>query len=303
MPYHTTPRERDRRAAAGRIGAVGVIVLAAACGGAKGGRVPLNKASADRAPMATGAEAAAVRPESGSSSGKAAGVSSSAGAHAAEATPENRDPHGPKDLEAHIRWLESPKRDWFQRPAELIAALRLPADAVVADLGCGPGYLTRRLAHAVPKGIVYAVDVEPRQLYRLQEHLRTEEIPNVVPVLASLSDPHLPPGRLDLIIVLDTYHHFEDRERYLQTLARALKPGGRLAIVDYHKHKLPVGPPVDHKMAREVVLQEALQAGYALLEEPNVLPYQYFLVFGRPAARGARLPAHAPAPRAEAPVP
>jgi ubiquinone/menaquinone biosynthesis C-methylase UbiE len=296
------PTSRLRRAVAGRIRAVVVIALAAAwCVGSNGRWATPNAAGGDQPPSRAEAREAAAGSHTCVSSDQAAGLPGDARTRTADES-KNRDPHGPDDVEAHIRWLESSERDWFQKPAELITALRLPPDAVVADLGCGPGYLTRPLARAVPEGIVYAVDVEPRQLYRLQEYLRQDEIHNVVPTLASLSDPYLPPGRIDLILVVDTYHHFEDRERYLQTLARALKPSGRLAIVDYHKRELPVGPPVDHKMARDDVLREVLQAGYALLEEPEVLPYQYFLVFGRPGARGGHVPADGPTPPAEAPA-
>jgi SAM-dependent methyltransferase len=192
----------------------------------------------------------------------------------------NRDPHGPRDVFGHIQWLESSDRDSFQKPDEIVDALHLDPAAIVADLGCGPGYFTRRLARAVPRGLVYAVDVEPRQLYRLQEHVLADELHNVIPVLASPSDPHLPPGQIDVILVVDTYHHFDDRGSYLRTLARALKPHGRLAIVDYYKRTLPVGPPVDHKIARDEVLREVLDSGYTLLNEPSFLPYQYFLIFG-----------------------
>lgn len=198
----------------------------------------------------------------------------------------NRDPHGPADVGKHIAWLESPKRLSFQKPDEVIAALGLHPAAVVADLGCGPGAFARRLAKVVPQGLVYAVDVEPRQLYRLHEHLLAEELHNVVPVLSSLADPHLPPGEIDLILVVDTYHHFDDRGRYLHTLSRALKPEGRLAIVDYYKRPLPVGPPVDHKIARDQVIKEVQAAGYRLVEEPTFLPHQYFLVFSRANADG-----------------
>jgi len=216
-----------------------------------------------------------------------------AGALAAQDTrpasrPANRDPHGPADVDRYIRVLENPERDAWQRPDEVVAALRLHPDAVVADLGCGPGYFTRRLARAVPRGFVFAVDVEPAQLDRLNERLREEGIRNVVPVLATVDDPRLPPGVLDLLFVCDTYHHFEDRETYLPKLRRALKPEGRLVVVDFHKRPLPVGPPPEHKLAREVELEEVEAAGFVLLEEPTFLEYHYFLVFGLP--RGAPRP-------------
>jgi len=194
----------------------------------------------------------------------------------------NRDPHGPADLDAHIRHLEDPARDAYQKPEEVIRALGLDPKAVVADVGCGPGYFTLRLARAVPQGLVLAVDVEPRQLDRLRQRLHAEGATNVVPVLASVDDPYLPPARFDLILVVDTYHHFEDRREYLAKLGRALEPGGRLVIIDYFKRELPVGPPVEHKIAREEVLKEVEAAGFKLIDEPSFLPYQYFLIFERP---------------------
>lgn len=213
-----------------------------------------------------------------------------------QASEVNRDPHGPQNVDRYITSLESAERDSFQKPEEVIAALGLHPAAVVADLGCGPGYFTRRLAKAVPNGLVYAVDVEPRQLYRLHEHLRAEGLHNVVPVLASLADPHLPPGQIDLILVVDTYHHFDDRMHYLSTLTRTLKPNGHLVIIDYYKRALPVGPPSDHKIARDDIVREVEEAGYRLEREPTFLPYQYFLVFGRADAATPPAPSTAAAP-------
>lgn len=191
----------------------------------------------------------------------------------------NRDLHGPADVEAYIRHLESSDRDPWQRPDEVIAVLQLRADAWVADVGSGPGYFTRRLARAVPQGVVFAVDVEPRQLDRLNEHLRGDGLRNVVPVLAPLDDPRLPPRLFDLVLVVNTYHHFPERVRYLERLRDVLRPAGRLVVIDYHKRELPVGPPPEHKIEREVVIEEARQAGFTLTDAPDFLPYQYFLVF------------------------
>jgi ubiquinone/menaquinone biosynthesis C-methylase UbiE len=198
----------------------------------------------------------------------------------------NRDPHGPRDVEAYIRHLEDPQRDSYQMPDAVVRALALRPQALVADVGCGPGYFTRRLAVAVPDGVVFAVDVEPRQLDRLNEHLTTDGLTNVIPILAPTGDPRLPPGRLNLILVVDTYHHFEDRPRYLAKLAHALRPDGRLVVIDFHKRELPVGPPVEHKIAREQVLEEMQAAGFRLTAEPGFLPYQYFLIFAPGSAGG-----------------
>lgn len=193
----------------------------------------------------------------------------------------NRDPHGPKDLGRYIDHLEDKKRDAYQLPDRVVAALELAPTDVVADLGCGPGYFTRRLARAVPDGVVFAIDVEPAQLDRLNKRLAEDRADNVVPVLAPLDHPRLPPRSVDVVLVVDTYHHFDARRRYLEHVKRALKPGGRLVIVDYHKRPLPVGPPPAHKLSREEVLAELQPAGWKLLEEPTFLPYQYFLILGR----------------------
>ena len=95
------------------------------------------------------------------------------------------------------------------------------------------------------------------------------------------NDARLPAGRVDLVLIVDTYHHIDDRIPYLRRLARFVRPGGRVAVVDWQKRDLPVGPPPEHKLAREVVVDEMSAAGWALVGEPDVLPYQYFLVFGR----------------------
>lgn len=193
----------------------------------------------------------------------------------------NRDPHGPSDVAAYIAHLESAERDAWQKPAEVIAALHLgPADWV-ADVGSGPGYFALRLARAVPAGVVFAVDVEPRQLDRLNEHISAQGLRNVVPVLAVGDDPRLPAGRFDVVLVVNTYHHFPDRPRYLRRLREALRPSGRLVIIDYHEGELPIGPPPEHKLPRAQVLEEVTKAGFLLVEEPSLLPYQYFLVFAR----------------------
>jgi len=186
--------------------------------------------------------------------------------------------------------FDDPARDAWQRPDELVAALGIARGDVVADLGAGTGYLSRRLAAAVgPDGTVLAVETEPNLVVHLRERAEREKTPNVVPVLASAADPRLPVGLVDLILVVDTYHHFDDRRAYLRTLRRFLRPSGRVAIVDWQKRELPVGPPMEHKLPREQVLDEMRASGYRLAAEHTMLPYQYFLVFAQ-AEPGADRP-------------
>jgi SAM-dependent methyltransferase len=133
--------------------------------------------------------------------------------------------------------------------------------------------------------VVYAVEPEPKLLAHLRARAEQEGTPNVIPVLGSLDDPRLPPGGVDLVLIVDTYHHIDDRRAYVQRLQRMLAPGGRVAIVDWQKRKLPVGPGMDHKLAREQVVGEMEASGYRLTAEPDVLAYQYFLIFTPEARR------------------
>ena len=184
------------------------------------------------------------------------------------------------DVEYWHRVFDDPARDAWQKPDALVGALALRPGMAVADLGAGTGYLSRRLAAAVePGGTVYAVETEPRLVERLRARAEAERTTNVVPVLASFDNPRLPTAGVDLVLVLDTYHHIDDRLAYFGALRRVLRPGGRLAVVDWHKRDLPVGPPAEHKLAREQVLDELAAAGWVLDAEPDVLPYQYVLVF------------------------
>jgi ubiquinone/menaquinone biosynthesis C-methylase UbiE len=186
--------------------------------------------------------------------------------------------------------FDDPARDAWQKPQELVAALGLARGDLVADLGAGTGYLSRYLAAAVgPEGTVLAVETEPNLVVHLRERAEREKTPNVVPVLASAAEPRLPVGRVDLILAVDTYHHLDRRRAYLAALRRFLRPGGRVAIVDWQKRELPVGPPLDHKLPREQVLEEMQASGFRLAAEHTMLPYQYFLVFAQ-AEPGAESP-------------
>jgi ubiquinone/menaquinone biosynthesis C-methylase UbiE len=150
----------------------------------------------------------------------------------------------------------------------------------VADLGAGTGYFSRHLSAAVgPEGTVLAVEPEPKFLAYIRERAEREKTANVVPILASLDDPRLPRRSVDVVLVVDTFHHIDARLAYFRALQRVLRPGGRVAIVDWQLRPLPVGPPPEHKLAREQVVDEMRAAGYALVAEPDLLPYQYFLVF------------------------
>ncbi len=189
----------------------------------------------------------------------------------------DRGQHGnPKDLPSYIAKMEDPARAEWQKPDEVLEALKLGPEDVVGEIGPGPGFFTLRLARRVRH--VYAVDAEAYLLSVLRDRLAAAKARNVTPVLAMPDHPMLPEGSCDLALMVDTFHHFPDRAAYLRELSAALKPGGRIALIDYHQRELPVGPRPEAKVAREDALLACEQAGLELVDEPSFLPYQYFLV-------------------------
>jgi len=188
--------------------------------------------------------------------------------------------HSFADVEHWASVFDDPARDAWQKPAEVVKGLELRPGQTVADLGAGTGYFSRYLSAAVgPRGTVLASDTEPNMVVHLRERAEKEGTPNVVPVLASPDNPRLPAAGVDLVLVVDTFHHIDDRVTYFRALRRCLGRAGRVAIIDWHKRELPVGPPPEHKLARAQVVEEMTAAGYELGGEPDVLPYQYFLIF------------------------
>ena len=199
-------------------------------------------------------------------------------AQAAAPAPEMHRRHG--DATAYIASLEDPARDAYQKPAEVLQALALRPGEVVADIGAGSGYFTLRFARAVGEtGRVYAVDVSPDMVRHLNRRLRDAGVRNVVPILSDPNDPLLPDASVDRFVIVNTWHHIEDQPKYLGLLKRMLKPGGQVVHIDFQKRDLPVGPPVDMKIAREDLVKQMETAGFRLSAEHGFLPYQYFLVF------------------------
>lgn len=200
------------------------------------------------------------------------------------ATPGSQ--HDFADVTQWRRVFDDPARDVWQKPRQLVDALDLRPGMWVADLGAGTGYFSRYLDAAVrPSGVVFAVDTEPNLIAYLRERAEREKTTTIAPLLASTDDPRLPPRALDLVLIVDTYHHLDDRLAYLERLGTTLKPNGRVAIIDWQKGELPVGPPAEHKLARQEVVEEMQAAGFVLAAAPALLPYQYVLIFARPAAR------------------
>jgi cyclopropane fatty-acyl-phospholipid synthase-like methyltransferase len=192
--------------------------------------------------------------------------------------------HGHQPMHRHFsdaeRWaqvFDDPAREAWQKPAEVVAALALSPKARVADIGSGTGYFSVRLARAVPEGKVYGADLEPDMVRYLNARAEKEKLANLTSHLAGTDDPKLQ-APVDLVLVVDTYHHIGAREQYFARLRDALRPGGRIAIIDF-KLDSPTGPPPGARIAPAQVEAEMAQAGYRKAAGHDFLPYQYFLVF------------------------
>jgi len=200
----------------------------------------------------------------------------SVAAYAAAQSPHTHQ-HSFSGAEQWAHVFDDPKRDTWQKPHEVIQALAPKPDAVIADVGSGTGYFAVRLANMVPKGRVYGVDIEPDMVKYLAERAKREKRDNVVAIAGAPDDPRLP-EKADLILMVDVFHHIDDRARYFRNLRASLKPGGRIAIIDFRMDS-PEGPPKAARIAPEVVSAELSEAGYSLAAEHRFLPRQYFLVF------------------------
>jgi len=152
----------------------------------------------------------------------------------------------------------------------------------VADIGSGTGYCSVRLAHFVPQGRVYGIDTEPDMVKFLADRAKREGLANLTSIKGEPGDPRLP-EKTDVVIMVDVFHHISDREHYFRKLKDSLKPGGRVAIIDFNESS-QMGPPASSRIAPDRVKAEMNKAGYTLVKELAFLPDQYYLIFrpGKP---------------------
>lgn len=203
---------------------------------------------------------------------------------------QQRQQHGKLFPPENLGQLEGPDRDVWQRPEQIMDALNIAEGSVVADLGAASGWFTIRLARRVgPNGRVYAEDIQPQMIEAIKRRLPLENPNNNVVVrLGTAADPGLPVGTLDAVLISDAYHEMEQPVALLRNAARALKPDGRIGIVEFSKAGGGPGPPMDERVDPERVIREASEAGLRLIAQPDILRYQYLLVFAKPDAPADR---------------
>jgi ubiquinone/menaquinone biosynthesis C-methylase UbiE len=177
-------------------------------------------------------------------------------------------------------WLVRPEREAEEAPAAALDAIGVPKGATVADIGAGVGYFTWRLAERTgPAGKVYAVDIQSEMLDQLRHNMAERKLANYEAVLGAEDDPHLPAGRIDLALLVDVYHEFSQPQKMLRGIRAALKPDGRMVLLEYRKEdpKVPIKP--EHKMTVAEVKAEIEPEGFRLEKTLENLPRQHILIF------------------------
>ena len=176
--------------------------------------------------------------------------------------------------------FDDPERDKWQMPDRIIAALELRPSDLVADIGAGTGYLAVRIARQLKSGTVFAVDVEPNMVKHLAERAQANGIANLRAVVGSETSPKLPEP-VDVAILLNVYHHLSERTDYFKRLHSSLKPGGRVAIIDFRPES-PAGAPKHMRLPADRIRSEMTAAGYVPAGSHDFLPRQNFLLFRWP---------------------
>jgi SAM-dependent methyltransferase len=185
-------------------------------------------------------------------------------------------------------WLERPEREREEAPSKAIAALDIKPGQVVADVGAGSGYYTARLAERVgATGKVYASDLQPQMVALLEQRVARDRLTQVEVLQATETDPRLPPAAIDLILMVDVYHELARPQEVLRQLRAALKPDGRLVLIEFRKESPWVPIREEHKMSVREARLELEAEGYRFERVIDVLPWQHILVF-RPSRHSRR---------------
>lgn len=177
-------------------------------------------------------------------------------------------------------WLERSEREEEEAPEKALDAIGIQPGMTIADVGCGTGYFTRRMAKRTgPTGKVYGIDIQPRMIEALKRNLQKEGITNVEGVVSKADDPMLPASAVDLILMVDVYHEFATPQTMLKKMREALKPTGRMVLLEYRKEDPNVPIRFEHKMTVEEAKAEIEAEGFRLEKVISTLPRQHILVF------------------------
>ena len=182
-------------------------------------------------------------------------------------------------------WLERPEREIEERPGLVIEALKFKPGDVVADIGAGTGYFSWRIAQKVgAKGIVYGVEIQQEMIDLMNQKMAERKVTNVKPILGTIKDPKLPPGSVDLVIMVDVYHEFDYPYEMMENICKALKPGGRVVFVEYRGEDPKVPIKLVHKMTEAQVRKECAALPLEWVETNATLPRQHILIFRKTRA-------------------
>lgn len=182
-----------------------------------------------------------------------------------------------KDARHWAKSFEDPERDKWQKPDEVIRQLGIKAGLTVADLGAGTGYFSIRMAKAYPEAKIIGADIEPDMVAWLEKQAQERKLPNLSAYKIDAGKPEIP-GKADLALMVDTFHHIDNRVEYLKYLANSIIPKGRVALIDFTKESA-IGPPLKHRIEPKEAIMQFQAAGYKLEKRFDDLPNQYFLLF------------------------
>jgi predicted methyltransferase len=184
-------------------------------------------------------------------------------------------------------WLERDERDSLEQPDKVLTTLNIAPGSTVADIGAGTGYYSLRLAKKVgPQGRVLATDIQPEMLSRLRDNMKKTGLTNIEPILCTPTDAKLPAGQLDLALMVDVYHELANPEETMAQIRRALKPNGRLVLIEYRGEDPAVPIKPEHKMTLAQVRTEIEPMGFRLQQVFDFLPRQHLIVLV-PTATGS----------------
>jgi ubiquinone/menaquinone biosynthesis C-methylase UbiE len=178
-------------------------------------------------------------------------------------------------------WLERPERVTEEQPDRVIDAMQLKPTDTVADIGAGTGYFSIRIARKVPQGRVIGEDIQPEMIALMKENIAKAGLSNVQPLLGTTEDPHLPPGSVDKVLLVDAYHEFDMPKEMMQGIVKGLKPDGQVVFVEYRGEDPAVPILPHHKMTVAQLSVEMGAVGLHLVRQYEELPWQHVLFYGR----------------------